>query len=102
MVHKNRTRRGIHYGTADEKTAGKVVWTQETEPIGLWAYAEPEPLFCPLPAVDRRGPSAVHKADGASNTSRTRRSKVPGKNGFASNGAAPNAATWSLSTYPLI
>ena len=23
--------------------AGKVVWTQETEPIGLWAYAEPEP-----------------------------------------------------------
>ena len=32
-------RRGIQYGTADEKTAGEVVWTQETEPIGLWAYA---------------------------------------------------------------
>jgi hypothetical protein len=36
------TRRGIHYGSADEQTAGEVVWTQETEPIGLWAYAEPD------------------------------------------------------------
>jgi len=36
-------RQGIHYGTTDEQTAGEVVWTQETEPIGLWAYAEPEP-----------------------------------------------------------
>jgi hypothetical protein len=35
------TRRGIHYGTADEKTAGEVVWTQETEPIGLWTIHEP-------------------------------------------------------------
>ena len=35
-------RRGIHDGTVDEKTAGEVVWTQETEPIGLWAYAELE------------------------------------------------------------
>jgi hypothetical protein len=34
-------RRGIQYGTADEKTAGEVVWTQETEPIGLWAIHEP-------------------------------------------------------------
>ena len=34
-------RRGIHSGTPDEETAGKVVWMQETEPIGLWAYAEP-------------------------------------------------------------
>ena len=34
-------RRGIHYGTGSETTAGEVVWTQETEPIGLWAYAEP-------------------------------------------------------------
>ena len=35
-------RRGIHFGTADEKMAGEVVWSQETEPMGLWAYAEPE------------------------------------------------------------
>ena len=33
--------RGIHYGTADEQTAGEVIWTQETEPIGLWAIHEP-------------------------------------------------------------
>ena len=36
-------RRGIHYGTADEQTAGEVVWTQETEPVGLWAITESEP-----------------------------------------------------------
>ena len=27
-------RRGIHYGTVDERTAGEAVWVQETEPIG--------------------------------------------------------------------
>src|ERR1035437_6598248 len=37
-------RRGIHYGSVDERKAREVVWTQETEPIGLWAYAEPEAL----------------------------------------------------------
>jgi 16S rRNA G966 N2-methylase RsmD len=36
-------RRGIHYGTVDERKAGEVVWVQETEPIGLWAIREPEP-----------------------------------------------------------
>ena len=35
-------RRGIHYGSVDERRAGEVVWTQETEPIGLWAIWEPE------------------------------------------------------------
>ena len=35
-------RRGIHYGSVDEHTAGEVVWMQETEPIGLWAIREPD------------------------------------------------------------
>ena len=33
-------RRGIRYGSVDERKAGEVVWTQETEPIGLWATYE--------------------------------------------------------------
>ncbi len=44
-------RRGIQYGTADEKTAGEVVWTQETEAVGLWAIPEPEPHAAVLSAI---------------------------------------------------
>ena len=46
-------RRGIHYGSVDEQTAGEVVWTQETEPIGLWAtYELPTPPRSLMNAVD--------------------------------------------------